>query len=231
LTASAEHLKRLRENISEMSNIPDTAIGKQLSISNTSASALAITFMPMYETMEFKRTTYGAGLLRANTFSLKLAFLIGKLSPNLIIKNALARWGEDFKEASPLVKERNYPFSTKIKNGFNYDSLSAFYNNEIPHEIFQTSITWFAPLPRDENLIADLGATMVGAKIWTRDYVRKLQGMSERESQRMERNIIDEVTKIGETTVTNENVNRIKGNPDVKGENESKRRQKKSENI
>lgn len=235
LTATVSQLARLRENIAEESNIPENSVGKQQPISNTSAAALAITFMPLYETMEFKRITYGLGLLKLNSLTTKMAILQGKLSPNKIINSAVQRWERIFKNSPSDEKEKYYPFREKVDLSVNYDSLEAYYGNLIPPEIFQSTIEWLPPLPRDEKMQTDLAIANVTNKFWSISHGRKKLGMSEVESKMMEMEIIEEFSKYqneyqSKTIVSNEKTG-LEGDQDVKGRNESIRVQQEAENT
>lgn len=239
LTASNTFLEKIRESIGTIANIPEASTGKQMSISNTSAASLAITLMPLYETMELKRIMYGSKLLEANKLMLKMAFLSDMVTPSKVIAEALDIWKKETSNYGDDVKQKYYPFSEKIDEGnlSRYDSISAINDGGLPPELYETFITWFPPLPRDEKLTADLAIANVNAKIWSLRQARLIQGLSERESLRMEREIQDDAEKIGTMSMTNAQPkvdaqgNPIKqktgmeGNPDVKGMQESMRKQ------
>jgi hypothetical protein len=232
LTATVEHMKRLREHIAELTNIPESSVGKQQAISNTSASALAITFMPLYETMEFKRVMYGSGLLRANTMALKLAYITGMLSPNKIIENALKQWQKDYADLPEEERMEFYPFSKEIDESINYDSVSAIINNQIPPELFETAITWYPPLPRDEDSQVNTLIAGVNNYIWSRQYARKQMGIDDKQSARLEKEIEAELEKFNKDTgLTITNSTGLEGNNNVKGSVESKRREQQARNI
>lgn len=236
LTATVSQIARLRENIAEESNVPENSVGKQQPISNTSAAALAITFMPLYETMEFKRVTYGLGILKLNALTVKLAILQGKLDVNKIIQNALKRWETLFADETPEEREKYYPFREKVDPNIDYNSLEAYFGNLIPPEIIQTTIEWLPPLPRDEKMNTDLAIANVTSKFWSIAYARKKLGMTETESKVMEKDIIEEISKYPEkfqssTVMSNEKIVKtgMEGDQDVKGRNESIRVQNNAE--
>ncbi len=234
LTSASNHIMKLRESIAEVSNVP---VNKTDHISNTSAAALAIQFMPLYETMEFKRTFYGAKLLELNALTIKYGILRNKISINKIIKDALKKWKEDYKDADEMTRERNYPFSEKVDKSKNYDDITAFYNGEIPKEIFETFITWFPPLPRDEKSVADMVIALTNAKLYSKRHARSVIGLSEKESVYIAKEIEEEVKQDFEKfqkkeTITNSSKfgkTGMEGDNDVKGEKESRRVEKKND--
>ena len=229
LTAMVTQLQRLRTILAEMSDVPEYSLGKELSISNTSAAALAILFLPLYEVMDLKRIMYSPSILEINRFTIKMAILKKLISPNRIIKDALSNWKKNFGSASEEVKQRNYPFDWNNKPSLSedYDTVSAFYSGKIPKEIFDTYITWYPPLPRDEKGLSDLAIANVNSDMWSRRHARSVIGMSEIESDLMDVEIEAEKKIYGETmTVTDKNTKGktgLENNTDVKGEKTSKK--------
>jgi hypothetical protein len=235
LTSATNHIMKIRESIAEISNVP---VNKTDHISNTSAAALAIQFMPLYETMEFKRTFYGSKLLELNAITIKYAILKGKLSVNKIVKDALKKWKEDYKDADELTRQKNYPFSEKVDASKNYDDLTAFYNGEIPKEIFETYITWFPPLPRDEKSVADMVIALTNANLYSKRHGRSVIGLSDKESRLVEKEIEQDAERNFERYAERETITNnskfgdktgMEGDNDVKGEKESRRVEKKNE--
>lgn len=225
LGAARDHLAKIRESIADISNIPEMTLGKLNNISNTSGAALAIQFMPLYETMELKRIFYGRNLLNLNILTIKYGILKGELSPNKIIKDALKLWNESYKDRPKEEKERNYPFSEKIDPNKNYDDIGVFYRNELPKEIFQTFITWFPPLPRDEKILTDIALALRNGELISKRHARSMIGLSEQESLLMERELREEFEKSSSEgmVVTNNSKADFKtgleGDPDIKGQN------------
>lgn len=225
LGAAREHLAKIRESIADISNIPEMTLGKLSNISNTSGAALAIQFMPLYETMELKRIFYGRNLLDINILTIKYAILKGELSPNKIIRDAIKRWEENYKNHSEEERERNYPFSKKIDLNKNYDDIGVFYRNELPKELFQTYITWFPPLPRDEKILADIALALRNGGLISKRHARSMIGLSEKESILMERELEKELDKISDEKmiITNNSKAKFKSglenDPDIKGQN------------
>lgn len=232
LNASISQLSRLRQNIAEVSGIPEGAVGKQIPMSNTSAAALAISFMPLYETMEYKRTIYGEGLLRINTYAIKTAILRGDISVNQIVKEALKKWREAYADATDEIRERNYPFSKPVDEQYNYDTLAAFMENKIPQEIFKTSVMWFPPLPRDDSLSAQLAVQNVASGIWSKSYARRYLGIDDIQIMQIEKELKveqeDAIAMQQATLVTNE---KIGMNPDSYGQKESMRVQNSTNQL
>lgn len=233
IISATNFLDRLRNGLAEISNTPAPKLDH---ISNTSAAALAIQFMPLYETMEMKRMFYGTAMLKMNAMTLKYAFLQGKLKPSEIIKSAIKRWEQDFTGADELTKQMNYPFSQKIVKPEQYDDLAMIYNNKLPKELYETYITWFPPLPRDEKNTADMVLAMVNGNLYSRRHGRSLMNMSEKESRLMEKEIKQELDLAREMAefktpmvVTNSSKvgkTGMEGDPTVKGDKESRRVEK-----
>ncbi len=223
LGAIKDHIERIGDAMRESGNIPASSTGaKDLSISNTSASALAITFMPLYEVMELKRIMYGTGFLKINKNIISMEILKGNIDVNKIIKERIKRWYTGFKDANEEVKHKNYPFSVPINERYDYNSLEAYSQNKIPAELFESYLTWYPPLPRDEKVSNDIALANINAKIWSRRHGRSFIGMKEEESIRMDIEIEDEKKIYESVTITNKTG--LSGNPDVAGNNESIRR-------
>ncbi len=218
LVAASSHINRLRESILDQANIPN----KIEHISNTSASSLAIQFMPLYETMEMKRIMYGVKLLELNALTIKLGILTNAISVNKVVRSALKRWKEEYGDAPDKIKKSAYPFSRSVSDREDFDSLSAFYSGRIPKEIFETFITWFPPLPRDEKIALDSEIAAINNNIHSLRHGRSILGMSESESYLMDKEIETEMKKNPKlsksVTVTNKTG---LGNPDVTGEKNS----------
>lgn len=236
IPAANKLLETTMKHISQAGRMPETSLGKDTGISNTTGTGLATTFMPLYEAMEVKRIMYGLGIINMNILSLKMAVMKGQLSVNKIYKEAIKRWEQTYSNYDDMTKKRFHPFGNrKFRSDVNFDTPAAIINGRIPKEIYQSYITWFPPLPRDEKNSADLSLANVGAKIWSRRFGRAFQGMSERESIVMEQEIIDEAEKSKEVfeeqvIVTNKFDKKktgLEGNEDVKSEKESQRQENK----
>lgn len=235
LTALDTHMKRIRENIAEVSNVPEATIGKLQSVANTSGSALAITFMPLFETMELKRIVYGQKIMEMNKYLLKIAFLKGELSPATIMTNALTKWDREFGNYDDETKQQFFPFQTPIdiENIGNYDSMSAVLLKQIPAELYETFLTWYQPLPRDESITSNLALSNIQAGLWSKRYARSIIGMSEKESIMMEQEITKEKLADAELMGATNQLSMpqdqgvadaqttIAGNPEVVSENNS----------
>jgi len=72
LSSSIKYLELLKKSLHEMSNVPEATLGQMQPISNTSAAALHVQYMPLVERMKLKRLTYGRGLERTNRLILKI---------------------------------------------------------------------------------------------------------------------------------------------------------------
>lgn len=219
LIAANNYLQKLFEYLYLYANINENSFGKTGGISNTPASGLAITFMPLYEYMEVKRLMYGSEILRMNEAIIKMMIIKGDLDINKIIKDALNKWEREFSVYSDDIKEKYYPFRKKIKQDYEF-TLKDLLTNNIPSEIFETYITWYPPLNRDFKLDVDTAIANVNAGLWSKRHARSFIGMNEKESLLMEKEIQDELSKSeNPTIVTNKQPKTgMEGNPDVKGE-------------
>ncbi len=63
ILAFLEYLKR---TMHEMTGVPETALGQEQPISNTSAAALAITYLPLYQRYERKKKNFNKGFKKVN---------------------------------------------------------------------------------------------------------------------------------------------------------------------
>jgi hypothetical protein len=238
LTAINTQSDKIRDLIGELSNNP---AHKVENISNTSAVALAITFFPLYEAMEYKRINYGSSILELNRITINMAFLSGELNPSEIASEAIKEWEGKFSVESEETKNKFYPFSKVYSKEeiAKFNSLEYILGNKIPSELYTSYVSWLPPLPRDEKALADLSIAMVNSGLWSKRYARAYNGMAERESLLIQKEIDDETEAMvtdpnNVTVVTNKQRNK-KVNPDgtmktgmegdntVKGINESDR--------
>lgn len=219
LVAANNYLQKLFEFLYLYANVNENSFGKTGGISNTPASGLAITFMPLYEYMEVKRLVYGSEILRINEAIIKMLIIKGEIDVNKIIKNALEKWKSEFSNYSKEIQEKYYPFNNKINEDYIY-SLKDLINNNIPKEIFETYITWYPPLQRDFKLDVDTAIANVNAGLWSKRHARSYIGMNEKESLLMEKEIEEELGKIekGLIITNKQKKTGMEGNPDVKSE-------------
>lgn len=234
LSAINTQMETIRNIIGEMSNNP---AHKTENISNTSAVALAITFLPLYEAMDFKRINYGISILELNRLTLNMAFLVGELDPSEIANDAIKEWEGKFSVESDEVKKKFYPFDKEyIKEEVaKFNSLEYILGNKIPPELYHSYVTWFPPLPRDEKAFADMALAMVNGGLWGKRYARAYTGMTERESVLIQKEIDEEKKIVMEDIqkVTDQNnammltdkkvKTGLEGDNTIKGINESKR--------
>lgn len=78
LSAVTAFAKDIKTAMHELSDVPENALGKIQAISNTSASALQITYHPLIQQANLKAITYGEGITALNTMILKM---ISKMDP------------------------------------------------------------------------------------------------------------------------------------------------------
>jgi len=72
LEAAVNHLKFLKLSLHEISNTPENSLGSIQEISNTSAAALEVTYLPLIEKTRRKYTTYGSSIVQANEIVLQI---------------------------------------------------------------------------------------------------------------------------------------------------------------
>lgn len=75
LTGPLQYLDLIKRGMHEMMGIPETALGQIQPISNTSAAALAVTYQPLMQKFNLKKTVYGFGLRKVNELILRSYFL------------------------------------------------------------------------------------------------------------------------------------------------------------
>ncbi len=75
LEASNTYWKMIKESMLELAGVPEQSLGKMIPISNTSAVALQISYMPLMEKRTIKTITYGLGIRRINRLILKIKSL------------------------------------------------------------------------------------------------------------------------------------------------------------
>lgn len=71
LKASREHVLGLKQSMHELTGVPESSLGKDLAISNTSGVALSIMYQPLLDKRNMKMTTYGPGLQKINRLIIK----------------------------------------------------------------------------------------------------------------------------------------------------------------
>jgi hypothetical protein len=71
-------LKDIKSYIHEISDVPDSVLGKVQSISGTSAAALKLTYQPLVQQADKKALTYGEGISELNAMMIKIIETYGK---------------------------------------------------------------------------------------------------------------------------------------------------------
>jgi hypothetical protein len=66
IQGALQYLETLKRSMHEIMNIPESALGQAMPVSNTSGVALAITFQPLMNRWSQKSSVYGKGLERIN---------------------------------------------------------------------------------------------------------------------------------------------------------------------
>lgn len=72
LLASVEYINSLKEAMHEVGSVPESSLGKEMNISNTSGVALEVTLMPLIEKIRMKKAQSKAGLSYLNKCIIKI---------------------------------------------------------------------------------------------------------------------------------------------------------------
>jgi hypothetical protein len=72
LSATTTFIKDLKVSMHELSDVPENALGKIQAISNTSGTALQITYFPLMQQANMKAITYGDGITKINAMIFKI---------------------------------------------------------------------------------------------------------------------------------------------------------------
>ena len=83
LSATVNYAKDLKTAMHELSDVPENALGKIQAISNTSASALQITYQPLIQQANLKALTYGEGIAEINRMILRIVQVEDEKNPRL----------------------------------------------------------------------------------------------------------------------------------------------------
>ncbi|TKK84714.1 phage portal protein [Herbidospora galbida] len=75
LVGPLQYMELIKRAMHEMSGVPETALGQQQAISNTSGVALAIQYLPLMSQHEAKVRNYSVGLRKINELALRTLFL------------------------------------------------------------------------------------------------------------------------------------------------------------
>ncbi len=78
LDAPIEYVKLMREVFMEMSNVPETSLGKEQAVSNTSGVALAIQYAPLVEIIKRKAPQYTRGIEEVNYYILRIKEIVDR---------------------------------------------------------------------------------------------------------------------------------------------------------
>lgn len=223
LSEAKDYLERLIDMMLSSSYLNRNVFGKESGISNTPSSSLALTLNSVYEYLEIRRITYGTTFINLSKDLLKMAMIRGVVDVNQVIENALNRWNIEFSNYSEEIKEKFYPFSTKIPENKKY-TLEDIIKDNIPKELYNIYITWYPPFNRDEKIANDIAIANINSGLWSKRHARSFIGMNEKESILMDREIklMDEVVfeKASQnTTITNKTG--LEGLEDIKSVNQT----------
>ncbi len=120
LAPALEFLDRIKAWMHEITGVPETSLGQEQAVSNTSGVALAIQYFPTMLKYNLKKIQYGTGIKRICEMALRTLFV--------------------FEPASV-----NYDQST---DGIMRDGQPAFIDPADP-QVYNLEITWPEPLPTD----------------------------------------------------------------------------------
>ena len=87
LSASREHVTFVKQSMHELTGIPESSLGKDMAISNTSGVALSIMYQPLLDRRNMKMATYGEGLQRINRLIIKLGEVMRQITIGKEVKN------------------------------------------------------------------------------------------------------------------------------------------------
>lgn len=124
LGPALEFMNMIKLWMHEIAGIPQTALGMEQQISNTSGVALAIQYMPTMMRYNLKKTQYGNGLRKISCMALKTLFLF---EPELV-----------YYDESTMGIMRD-------------DQLPAL--NPYDPQVYNIEILWAPPLPQDQLVV------------------------------------------------------------------------------
>lgn len=76
LSTMMSFMQMLKAGMHELSDIPESVLGKIQSISGTSAAALQLTYQPLVQQANLKALTYGEGITEINSMVLRIALIM-----------------------------------------------------------------------------------------------------------------------------------------------------------
>lgn len=104
MVASVDYLKLLKVGMHEVSGIPQSTLGEQQSISNTSGVAIHMQYMPLMEKTWMKRITYGKGIKQITELALRYMEM-KKMVDESVLSAMKYRYKVDIAWNDPLPKD------------------------------------------------------------------------------------------------------------------------------
>jgi hypothetical protein len=120
LGPALEFLDRIKAWMHELTGVPETSLGQEQSISNTSGVALAIQYFPTMLKYHLKKVQYGTGIRRIN---------------EMILRNL-------------FVFEPQTVYYDPMTDGIKRDDQPDFLNPADP-QVYHNEVVWPEPLPTD----------------------------------------------------------------------------------
>lgn len=124
LQPALEYMDRIKKWMHELAGVPETALGQEQQISNTSGVALAIQYFPTLLKYNLKKTQYGNGFRKISVMALKTLFTF---EPETVYYN-------------------------KDTNGIQQDGQAPFLDPFDP-QVYDIDVTFPPPLPQDQLVI------------------------------------------------------------------------------
>lgn len=107
MSSTSEFIAKLKVGMHELSDVPESALGKAQQISNTSAAALQITYQPLLQQADMKGITYGDGITEINYMLVKMTLIMDPENKYLIEMEKLV---PDFEEEIRIEPVFSYGF-------------------------------------------------------------------------------------------------------------------------
>jgi len=120
LVPALEFLDRIKAWMHELTGVPETSLGQEQAISNTSGVALAIQYFPTMLKYHLKKVQYGTGFRRINEYALRTLFIF---EPEAAIYDA---------DTDGIMQAGQSP-----------------YLDPMDPQVYNTDVKWPEPLPTD----------------------------------------------------------------------------------
>jgi hypothetical protein len=120
LVPALEFLDRIKAWMHELTGVPETSLGQEQAISNTSGVALAIQYFPTMLKYHLKKVQYGTGIRKINEYALRTLFIF---EPQTAIYDA---------DTDGIMQSGQSP-----------------YLDPMDPQVYHTDIKWPEPLPTD----------------------------------------------------------------------------------